>query len=162
MVENEGVDAIKIAGASWEPLHLSCCTKLHKAITLKIMAIRRDRWFVQANERQQQVTLSGSTRNQRSGAGAWVKTAPASEKKHDAGPTLWKGSTQRERTREQRANTTAWAVKAAETNKMRDYKPPPSTQALHIISMAFDIHGRWGEKAELALKKAVRRKLEKT
>ena len=42
--------------------------------------IRRDRWFVQANERQQQVALSGSTRNQRSGVGAWVKAAPTSEK----------------------------------------------------------------------------------
>ena len=51
MVENEGVDAIKIAGTSWETLHLSCRTKLQKAIALRIMAIRRDRWFVQANER---------------------------------------------------------------------------------------------------------------
>ena len=65
MVESEGVDA--------------CRTKLQKAIALKVMAIRRDRWFVQANERQQQVALSGSTRNQRSAAGAWVKAAPASE-----------------------------------------------------------------------------------
>ena len=59
MVDNEGVDAIKIAGTSWETLHLPCCTKLQKAIALKIMAIRRDRWFVQANARQQQVALSG-------------------------------------------------------------------------------------------------------
>ena len=88
MVDNEGVDAIKILGTSWETLHLSCRAKLQKAIALKITAIRRDRWFVQANARQQQVALSGSTRNQRSGAGAWVKTAPASEKNHDAGPTI--------------------------------------------------------------------------
>ena len=59
MVENEGVDASKIAGTSWETLHLSCRTKLQKAIALKIMAIRRGTWFVQANERQQQVALSG-------------------------------------------------------------------------------------------------------
>ena len=44
------------------------------------------------------------------------------------------------------------AVKAAETNKMRDCKPPPSTEAAHIILMSFDVYGRWGEKAELALK----------
>ena len=75
MVDNEGVDAIKKAGTSWETLHLSCRTKLQKAIALNIMAIRRDRWFVQANARQQQVALSESTRNQRSGAGAWVKAA---------------------------------------------------------------------------------------
>ena len=80
MVDNEGVDAIKTAGTSWETLHLLCRTKLQKAIALKIMAIRKDRWFLQANERQQQVALSGSTRNQRSGAGTWVKAAPASEK----------------------------------------------------------------------------------
>ena len=35
------------------------------------------------------------------------------------------------------------AVKAAETNKMRDYTPPPNTQAVHIITMAFDVYGRW-------------------
>ena len=80
MVENEGVDAIKVAGSNWETLHLACGTKLQKAIALKIMARCRDRWFVQASERQQQVALSGSTRNQRSGAGAWVKAATASEK----------------------------------------------------------------------------------
>ena len=81
MVDNEGVDAIKIAGTSMgntAPSHAA--PKLQKAIALKVMAIRRDRWFVEANERQQQVALSGSTRNQRSGAGAWVKAAPASEK----------------------------------------------------------------------------------
>ena len=53
------------------------------------------------------------------------------------------------------------AVKAAETNKIRDYKPPPSTQAVHNIPMAFDVFGRWGEKAEQALKQAARRRLEK-
>ena len=88
MVENEGVDAMKEAGSNWETLHLACRTKLQKAIALKIMARCRDRWFVQASERQQQVSLSGSTRNQRSGAGAWVNAATASEKTHDAGPTL--------------------------------------------------------------------------
>ena len=35
------------------------------------------------------------------------------------------------------------AVKAAETNKMRDYTPLPNTQAVHIITMAFDVYGRW-------------------
>ena len=53
------------------------------------------------------------------------------------------------------------AVKAAETNKMRDYNQPPSTQAVHNIPMTFDVYGRWGEKAELTLKQAARRRLEK-
>ena len=31
MVDNEGVDAIKVAGTNWETLHLSCrCTRLRK------------------------------------------------------------------------------------------------------------------------------------
>ena len=51
------------------------------------------------------------------------------------------------------------AEKAAETSKMRDFKQPPNTQAVHIIPMAFDVFG-WGEKAELALKQAARRRLE--
>ena len=51
-------------------------------------------------------------------------------------------------------------VLIAETNKMRDCKPPPSTQAVHIIPMAFDVYGRWGEKVELELKQAARRRLE--
>ena len=40
MVDNEGVDAIKIAGTSWETLLLSCSTKLQKAIALKIRPTR--------------------------------------------------------------------------------------------------------------------------
>ena len=80
MVENEGVDAMKEAGSNWETLHLACRTKLQKAIALKIMARCRDRWFVQASERQQQVSLSGSTRNQRGGAGAWSMLQPPRKK----------------------------------------------------------------------------------
>ena len=53
------------------------------------------------------------------------------------------------------------AVKAAETNKMRDYNPLPKTQAVHIIPMTCDVYGRWGERAELALKQAASRRLEK-
>ena len=34
MVDKEGVDAIKIAGTSWETLHLSCRTMLQKAVAL--------------------------------------------------------------------------------------------------------------------------------
>ena len=33
-------------------------------------------------------------------------------------------------------------------NKLRDYKPPPNTQAVHIVPMAFDVYGRCGARAE--------------
>ena len=72
---------------------------------------------------------------------------------------------QGEHTREPKASTKANRTKterkAAESNKMRDCKPPPNTQIVHIVQMAFDVHGRWSERAEVALKQASRRRLEK-
>ena len=44
----------------------------------------------------------------------------------------------------------------AEMNKLRDYKPPPNTQAVHIVPMAFGVYGKLGEMAELTLKQAAR------
>ena len=43
---------MSISRTSWQTIHLSCKTELQKAIASKITEIRRDRWFVQANERR--------------------------------------------------------------------------------------------------------------
>ena len=59
MVGNEGVDAVKVAGTTWETLHLSCRTKLQKAIALNDTAIRRDRWFVQATSANNKLHCRG-------------------------------------------------------------------------------------------------------
>ena len=245
MVENEGVDAIKKAGTSWETLHLSCRTKLQKAIAPNIMAIRRDRGSVQTNNKshcrgQWSWSVGQSCTSLRKKPRCWTnpmkgqyayewtyhshRRTPLAKftskiNQYFAGKRSRCGRTTRMAVRkllqtrrhnhirdwwagvlancgdqvetEQfvseyepeirlRADVRAiqdvgghptysdivasspWttgthegaesehkgqphddrAVKTAETNKIRDYKPPPSTQAAHIIPVALDIYGR--------------------
>ena len=73
-----GVDALEVAGATWAIVHLSCRQQLEMALAIQVMTIRLSRLIVKANERQRQISLSGSARNKRSEADAGVNAVPAS------------------------------------------------------------------------------------
>ena len=54
------------------------------------------------------------------------------------------------------------AVKAAETNKMLNYMPPPNTQAVHIIPTAFDVYRKVGRKGGTGAETSSKKKAGKT
>jgi hypothetical protein len=75
--ENYGMDALHMAGASWEDVASVSRAKQQRVLTRGTIVVRRERWVATASPRDRQTLLSASSLDDRPGSGAWLTAIPS-------------------------------------------------------------------------------------